>query len=308
MPKLTELMIWEGIKNGAVTVGPDPNGDGVYEPVCFIGDFWFYFAGSEAETMTVEEYAKATPVNVIVKNITESANALWSAERDYYYACVKSFNMAKKGLENGAIRFTKSPDEETAVLCHIDNVTVKLTPTSAEGSTDYAKRLIVAIDMLHGGADVRLLDGTDEKSNALAEMLVKNAAEALATFPTDESIQYCYDTIEDYEKVIKKPGFVYVSVSRANMQPSVVFAETEKEAWEAVEREIVELTDFGSLDEVKKEAENGKDVAHPICGIMKNSVWVINRDGDMLKWKIERIPDVLYEKNVRIGHHSKRRS
>lgn len=39
------------------------------ETVCFIGDYWFYFGGQEAEEMTPEEYMKNVPMDDIVNEV-----------------------------------------------------------------------------------------------------------------------------------------------------------------------------------------------------------------------------------------------
>lgn len=45
-----------GYRKGIVTFPPCPQGDGVHEPVCKIGDNWFYFGGMEAEESTPDEF------------------------------------------------------------------------------------------------------------------------------------------------------------------------------------------------------------------------------------------------------------
>lgn len=51
------------------------------ETVCFIGDYWFYFGGQEAEEMTPEEYMKNVPMDDIVNEVY---NTLESFKEDTF--------------------------------------------------------------------------------------------------------------------------------------------------------------------------------------------------------------------------------
>ena len=91
--KINEELILSGIKDGTIKFIPDPNGDGEYEPVAQIGDYWFYFAGIEGEDKTVEEYLASVSKKDLARKIMDAVNELWDVERNYYISV-----LAKDGL------------------------------------------------------------------------------------------------------------------------------------------------------------------------------------------------------------------
>lgn len=94
---ITIEMIDKGWKAGLVTLQEDPlsnkKGKGV---VCRIGEYWFYFAGSEGEDMTVGEYMRDVPKDDIVKEILDALKSLdestenGSRMYNYYEAVLRS--------------------------------------------------------------------------------------------------------------------------------------------------------------------------------------------------------------------------
>lgn len=70
MNTITKDMIKRGYEQGLIKLVTDPNMEsGV---VCQIWDNWFYFGGTTAEEMTVEEYKKAIPEDTIISEIYET--------------------------------------------------------------------------------------------------------------------------------------------------------------------------------------------------------------------------------------------
>ena len=63
---ISKDMIRKGLDNGIVKLIDSPN-DG--EPVCQIGDHWFYYAGAEGEGLTSAEYVARVPRESIVEEI-----------------------------------------------------------------------------------------------------------------------------------------------------------------------------------------------------------------------------------------------
>lgn len=82
--KISEDLVLRGIRDGIIKFIPDPNGDGEYEPVAQIGDYWFYFAGIEGEDKTVDEYLASVSEEDLAREVSEAIGGLWDAERDYY--------------------------------------------------------------------------------------------------------------------------------------------------------------------------------------------------------------------------------
>ncbi len=71
---ITKKMIRDGLKKGLVEI-IDANGEyGCYGIVCKICDNAFYFAGSEAEEMTLDEYLKEYSRDDLVDQITYYLN------------------------------------------------------------------------------------------------------------------------------------------------------------------------------------------------------------------------------------------
>ena len=70
-PTITAEMIADGLESGAVAIVDSPHDDG---PVCQIGDYWFWFAGSEAEQTTAADYVASVPREDIVQEIMDVLN------------------------------------------------------------------------------------------------------------------------------------------------------------------------------------------------------------------------------------------
>ena len=73
-------MVTRGLKNGTVSIVDSPNGDGA---VCKIGDYWFYFGGSEAESCSAEEYAASVPESDLAREIHETLEGFREAPETY---------------------------------------------------------------------------------------------------------------------------------------------------------------------------------------------------------------------------------
>lgn len=79
-----------GFNRGVVKLVPSPNGDGVRDTVCKIGDGWFHFGGQEAEACTPSEYLSGVGRNFTVEHIYNALNdvgglaGLQSSDPDEY--------------------------------------------------------------------------------------------------------------------------------------------------------------------------------------------------------------------------------
>lgn len=70
IPVISPTMIKQGIEQGLIQF--KPNTDDGYEVVCWIGDNWFYFAGSEGESMLAEDYLKGIPMFIIEMDVHDT--------------------------------------------------------------------------------------------------------------------------------------------------------------------------------------------------------------------------------------------
>lgn len=90
MKGITKSMIRNGYKNGIIFLISNPN-DGCI--AAQIGDNWFYFAGSENENMTVEEYKEEYTSEEIVDYIFTVLDSDFKTEFEdeylYYYYYLK---------------------------------------------------------------------------------------------------------------------------------------------------------------------------------------------------------------------------
>lgn len=90
MKGITKSMIRNGYKNGVIFLISNPN-DGCI--AAQIGDNWFYFAGSENENMTVEEYKEEYASEEIVDYIFAVLDSDFKTEFEdeylYYYYYLK---------------------------------------------------------------------------------------------------------------------------------------------------------------------------------------------------------------------------
>lgn len=78
--------IVNGLWNGTVKLISNPN-DGYL--ACQIGDYWFYFIGSDGENLTPEEAKKNYDVFTIAKLILEAIDDIKNIDEDehnYYYS------------------------------------------------------------------------------------------------------------------------------------------------------------------------------------------------------------------------------
>lgn len=104
-------LIQYGFEAGLVKIIDSPQGDGA---VCKIGDYWFYFGGQTAESMTAEKYLRDIPRNDIIREIVETLVEFskdlegFSAEYAYYTAFLK------EGLV-GKFRAKKTGSDEYVV-------------------------------------------------------------------------------------------------------------------------------------------------------------------------------------------------
>ena len=78
---ITLEMIREGFRCGIVKIVDCPDSD---DPVCKIGDYWFYFAGMEGEGKTATQYVTETGIDDICKEIFEGLNELYTEFTDEY--------------------------------------------------------------------------------------------------------------------------------------------------------------------------------------------------------------------------------
>lgn len=90
MHKITRQMVEEGYKGGIIYLINNIN-DGCI--ACQIGENWFYFAGNENESMTVNEYESEYTVDEIVDYIFNVLDSDFKTEFEdeywYYYYYLK---------------------------------------------------------------------------------------------------------------------------------------------------------------------------------------------------------------------------
>jgi hypothetical protein len=92
---ITKNMVKEGYNKGIINLIKSPNGDGI---VCQIGDNWFYFGGSLAESCeTVEEYKSLVLITDIMKDIYEVLKDFQTEFEDEYL--YYEYYLKEKGIK-----------------------------------------------------------------------------------------------------------------------------------------------------------------------------------------------------------------
>ena len=79
--KITRKMIEKAYEEGLIKIIDSPNDDGA---VCKIGEYWFYFIGSEDENLKPEEVKNNYDVFTIAQMILEAMIDLDDDEYTYY--------------------------------------------------------------------------------------------------------------------------------------------------------------------------------------------------------------------------------
>lgn len=141
---ITIEMLDKGWRAGLVTLQGDPRnseGEGV---VCRIGEYWFYFAGSEGENMTVDEYMRDIPKDDILKEILDALNGLNERTKNssriynYYEAVLKSADDAKNNNE----------DKKTKICIGANHVSVEEAAKKICKKLDYKTAKLISQDTL----------------------------------------------------------------------------------------------------------------------------------------------------------------
>ena len=73
------------------------------EPACKIGDYWFYYAGSEGSGMNSAEYIANVPMEEIVREINDALDGLQRDNREeyaYYEAMLLEHGLGTKAGES----------------------------------------------------------------------------------------------------------------------------------------------------------------------------------------------------------------
>lgn len=88
---ITKEMIRKGIEKGVVRIIDCPDS---IEPVCEIGDYWFYFAGNKGIGKKAKEYMEKTPIDDVVSYIFFVLQEFaidfgFTDEYDYYNAVLE---------------------------------------------------------------------------------------------------------------------------------------------------------------------------------------------------------------------------
>lgn len=83
--KLKE-MIYHGLCNGMVKIIQNPYDDCI---VCQIGEYWFYFIGSEYENLTPDEVYETFTKEKLTEMISLAVDGLEETETEYYKAFLK---------------------------------------------------------------------------------------------------------------------------------------------------------------------------------------------------------------------------
>lgn len=100
-------MIFRGICDATVKIISNPNDNCI---ACQIGDFWFYFIGSEDETLSpnevYESYTKEELTEMIYSTLLEMENGEFHTEIEYY----KAFLEEKYGSEK------REPNDMNVIL------------------------------------------------------------------------------------------------------------------------------------------------------------------------------------------------
>ena len=91
--ELSELIKW-GLKNGIVDVNHREEACG--DIVCTIGENWFYFAGMEAESMSMDAFLEAFDTDTQTSMITEAIKDLDATERNYYFYFLSEAKASKE--------------------------------------------------------------------------------------------------------------------------------------------------------------------------------------------------------------------
>lgn len=88
---ITKAMIEKGLEKGVVKLITDPNLES--GTVCKIGDYWFYFAKQNCESLDPEHFFSSVPQKTAVNWILETLNEFQKDPDDYeteyhYYECI----------------------------------------------------------------------------------------------------------------------------------------------------------------------------------------------------------------------------
>lgn len=94
--QITKKMIGEGLNKGLINVIPNPEYKTfIYEPVCKIGLYWFYFCGND--DITISQYYLTTSRSQIIQSIYDGLEGFKylgeepkdATEYNYYYYYLK---------------------------------------------------------------------------------------------------------------------------------------------------------------------------------------------------------------------------
>ena len=97
---ISNEMIQRGLELGLIKLIDSPN-DG--EPACKIGDYWFYYAGSEGSGLNSAEYIANVPMEEIVREINDALEGLQRDNREeyaYYEAVLLEHGLGTKAGES----------------------------------------------------------------------------------------------------------------------------------------------------------------------------------------------------------------
>jgi len=79
---ITKEMLFAGIQKGVVTFIDSPN-DGA--PACKIGDFWFYYAGSDGDGESSAEHIAHTPGGELIREVLSALKEIRDEANEFEY-------------------------------------------------------------------------------------------------------------------------------------------------------------------------------------------------------------------------------
>ena len=88
--KITKKMLRRAFDEGRLRIVPCPHGD---QPVCLIGEHWFYFAGADAEGLRPWQYIDETGLGNVLDEVLsyleDSCRQCFTDEYKYYRSILK---------------------------------------------------------------------------------------------------------------------------------------------------------------------------------------------------------------------------
>ena len=130
---ISKDMLKIGIAKGVVKLIDSPN-DG--EPVCQIGDYWFYYAGSKGTGMRTDEYIREILFEDIIQEILDALGSILtdiSKEEYLYYEAVLKENGCEPVPRAYVVRVSESNSTQVMVRANsaaeAESIALKLADT-----------------------------------------------------------------------------------------------------------------------------------------------------------------------------------